>query len=118
MEAKQSGLQSRFEELLKEIAEVSTQMELEAGKLKNVPHYSEIELRAHFIGRQVSQAVQQRQLNEVVARRPEKFACPTCGEVCLAKSLRRQLRSIDGSVDLAELKAHCHACRRDFFPSA
>jgi hypothetical protein len=49
---------------------------------------------------------------------PEQ-ACPECGRMC---SLQRDPRPIvartGSSFDHNEPKAHCPACRRDFFPSA
>ena len=69
-----------------------------------MPHYSVIELRAHEIGRQVSRLVQQRQMGEVVAGRLARAKCPTCGTVCAATTPQREVTSIDGSVELLELK--------------
>lgn len=118
MDAKVVALQERFEGLLKEAAEAATELDVASGALKGVPHYSVIELRAHAIGRQVSQLVQQRQMSEVVALRPVTARCPECREVCEAKTSSRQVTSIDGPVKLLETKCHCDHCRRDFFPAA
>ena len=60
MDAKAVALRERFERLLKETAEVATELDVVTGALKGVPHYSVIELRAPEIGRQVSQLVPQR----------------------------------------------------------
>jgi uncharacterized protein with PIN domain len=118
MDAKAVELRERFERLLKETAEVATELDVVTGTLKGVPHYSAIELRAHEIGRQVSQQVQQRQMNEVVASRPVTARCPECRTVCEAQTSSREVTSIDGPVKLLETKCHCDQCRRDFFPSA
>jgi len=118
MEAKAVALQERFERLLKETAEVATELDVVTGTLKGVPHYSVIELRAHEIGRQVSQLVQQRQMSEVVASRPVTARCPECRTVAEVKTSSREVTSIDGPVKLLETKCHCDQCRRDFFPSA
>jgi hypothetical protein len=49
----------------------------------------------------------------------QEQACPECGRMC---PLQRDPRSIvvrtGSSIDHDEPKAHCPACRRDFFPSA
>ena len=46
-------------------------------------------------------------------------ACPQCGGECEAEGLaQRQLLTRLGPVDLSEIKFHCNACRRSFFPSA
>ncbi|MFM9964049.1 MAG: hypothetical protein ACKV2Q_22835, partial [Planctomycetaceae bacterium] len=75
MDAKAVELRERFERLLKEAAEAATELDVATGALKGVPHYSVIELRAHAIGRQVSQLVQQRQMSEVVASRSVTARC-------------------------------------------
>lgn len=118
MDAKVLALQERFERLLKEAAEVSTELDVATGTLTGVPHYSVIELRAHAIGRRVSQLVQQRQMGEVVASRPVTARCPECRSVAEARTSSREVTSIDGPVKLLETKCHCDQCRRDFFPSA
>lgn len=118
MDAKLVELKERFERILKDAAEVATELDVCSGVLVGVPHYSVIELRAHEIGRQVSRLVQQRQMGEVVAGRLARAKCPTCGTVCEAVTPQREVTSIDGPVELLELKCHCDECRRDFFPSA
>ena len=49
----------------------------------------------------------------------EQLPCPGCGRMC---PLKHEVRSITvrdgGSFAHDEPKAHCPACRRDFFPSA
>lgn len=118
MDAKLVELKERFERILKEAANVATELDVAAGTLVGVPHYSVIELRAHEIGRQVSRLVQERQMGEVVAAGATKVRCPTCQTVCQPRAQKREVTSIDGPVELLELKCHCDECRRDFFPSA
>jgi len=49
----------------------------------------------------------------------EQQACPTCGRMCPLKHEVRPITVRDGgSFEHDEPKAHCPACRRDFFPSA
>jgi hypothetical protein len=46
-------------------------------------------------------------------------ACPDCGRVCPLQRAPRPIVVRTGSTfDHDEPKAHCPACRRDFFPSA
>jgi hypothetical protein len=118
MDAKLAELKERFERILKEAANVATELDVAAGTLVGVPHYSVIELRAHEIGRQVSRMVQERQMGEVVAAGAARVRCPTCQTVCESTARKREVTSIDGPVELLELKCHCDECRRDFFPSA
>ena len=49
----------------------------------------------------------------------EEQACPACGRLCPLKPEERSIVVRIGSTfDHQEPKAHCPACRRDFFPSA
>jgi hypothetical protein len=49
----------------------------------------------------------------------EQQACPGCGQMCPLKPDERLIVVRGGgSFDHHEPKAHCPACRRDFFPSA
>ena len=49
----------------------------------------------------------------------EQQACPDCGRMCPLKPEERPIVVRTGSTfDHHEPKAHCPACRRDFFPSA
>jgi hypothetical protein len=118
MDAKVLELRERFERLLKETAEAATELDVATGALAGVPHFSVIELRAHGIGRQVSQMVQQRQMSEVVASQVATARCPKCRTVATVTTSSREVTSIDGPVKLLETKCHCDQCRRDFFPSA
>lgn len=45
--------------------------------------------------------------------------CPQCGELCQVEGqVPRQLLTRLGPVELNEIKFHCDACRRSFFPAA
>jgi hypothetical protein len=118
MEDRQAVLRRKLEGLLSEMAEVEVELSREEGAIVDVPHYSVIESRAHELGRQVSRAVQQRQMGETAARAKRRAKCPDCGELCALEEQKRSLTSIDGPLPLQELKGHCPSCRRDFFPSA
>ena len=49
----------------------------------------------------------------------EEQACPACGRMCPLKNEDRSIVVRTGSTfEHDEPKAHCPACRRDFFPSA
>lgn len=49
----------------------------------------------------------------------EQQACPECGKMCLLQQMERPITVRGGgSFTHQEPKAHCPACRRDFFPSA
>lgn len=44
--------------------------------------------------------------------------CPACGRLCPLTSEDRELTTRGGTFTHREPKAHCPACRRDFFPAA
>jgi hypothetical protein len=49
----------------------------------------------------------------------EQHACPECGKVCPLRQEERPITVRGGGTFVhQEPKAHCPACRRDFFPSA
>ncbi len=74
-------------------------------------------------GYQAAQLVASKFETTVSAQHQRHFdgpqACPQCGGECEAEGLaQRQLLTRLGPVDLSEIKFHCNACRRSFFPSA
>ncbi len=118
MDGRAERLRKKLDELLKEAAEVSVALDRADGTIRGVPHYSVIEARAHELGRRLSCQIQARQMNELAADQHPIGKCPTCGTRCELKPHRRPVTSIDGPVDLQELKGDCPCCRRSFFPSA
>src|SRR5438876_3796986 len=49
----------------------------------------------------------------------QEYACPKCGQMCPLQNEERPIVVGIGSIfNHDEPKAHCPACRRDFFPSA
>lgn len=110
-------LKERLERLLREAAEVEVELSRADGTIKGIPHYSVIEARAHELGKQFSQQVQERQMNEVVASQPSTGKCPGCGTRCQLRSDKRDVKSVDGKTKLQELVGYCECCRRSFFPA-
>jgi len=118
MDERTVALKEKLQRLLKESAEISVDLDRADGTIQGVPHYSVIERRAHELGQQLSREIQRRQMGEVAAAQAQRAKCPTCGTVCELHPEKRPVTSIDGSVELLELKGLCPVCRRDFFPSA
>ena len=118
MDDRQAVLREKLERLMREAAEVEVELSRSSGAIDGGTHYSEIESRAHELGRQLSRQVQQRQLAETAATGPARAKCPTCGTSCELSPRPRKITSADGAVLVQELQGHCPSCRRAFFPSA
>lgn len=116
MDAKQAQLEKKLKDLMKQAAEISSQLQsIEQGA--GVPHYDQIESSAHQMGQEFSRMVQAHRAREVAATTPTKIACPDCLEPCPVEIANRQVSSGDGPLELTETVAHCRRCRRSFFPS-
>lgn len=118
MDAAQDAREERKRELLRELAEINIEEQVEAGVFLETPHYSIIERAAMTLGRQLSREAQERAAREVAARCELQAACPTCGALCDVRTEVRPIKSIDGPVEVTETVADCRKCRRSFFPSA
>lgn len=118
MDESTARLKEKFEELIKETAAVAVALGRADGTVRGVPHYSIIEMHGHQLGRQLSCEIQQRHMTEVAAEQTLKAKCPGCGTVCELSGHKCQTTSIDGPLEIQELKGHCRRCRRDFFPVA
>jgi len=117
MDAAYDALERKKLQLLEQLAELEVEQQRRRGMLDKVPHFSEIEDAGQNLGRLLSRLSQSRLVNEVAAGEPVSRACPTCGQTCRVEVVKRTVTGLDGPVDMMEPKAHCPACRRDFFPS-
>ena len=107
MDGQTPRLQEKLERLLREAAEVSVALDRANGTIQGVPHYSVIEQRAHDLGRQLSRRIQQRHMGEIVAFQASKAPCPQCGTRCEVIPTKRPVTSVDGTIELQELKGRC-----------
>lgn len=111
-------LRERLERSLREAAEIEVELSKADGTIREVPHYSVIEGRAHELGKQLSREVQQQQMKELTASHASTAKCPTCGTRCPVTLRQRSLKSVDGETELLEAVCDCPGCRRAFFPDA
>ena len=118
MDAAQQARADRKKELLRELAELAIEEQVEDGVFLGTPHYSVIERMAVTLGNELSRQTQERAAREVAACHPTEAACPTCRAPCAVETEQRPVQSISGPVELTETVAHCRQCRRSFFPSA
>lgn len=117
MDARSQARETRKQELLRELSELMTEEQVEAGLFLETPHYSIIERQAINLGRELSRKAQERAAREVAANCDVHADCPECGASCEVTHEARTVNSLDGPVELLEPLAHCSRCRRDFFPS-
>ena len=117
-DARTAPLKERLEKLLREAAEVEVELSRAEGVIAGIPHYSVIEGRAHGLGQQLSREVQQRQMRELAASQSLSAKCPGCGTRCDLHLCCREVKSVDGSLELQELIGECPCCRGAFFPDA
>lgn len=118
MDAAYDALERKKLQLLQQVAELEVEQQRRRGTFDKVPHFSEIEDAGQNLGRVLSCLSQSRLANEVAAGQPALGTCPTCGQSCPMEVHKRTVTGLDGPVEIMEPKAHCPACRRDFFPSA
>jgi len=118
MDAKRRLREEKKRELLRQLAELAVEEQTEEGVFRQTPHWSQIEEAARELGQQLSCQVQQRASREVAARCAAEVNCPQCGRLCPTETDKRTVTSLDGPVELLEVKAYCRRCRRHFFPSA
>jgi len=116
MDGSPAALKDKLDQLLREAAEVSVALDRADGTIVGIPHYSVIEARAHELGRELSRRIQARQMGQFAGHAPETARCPKCGTRCRLDRRSRRITSVDGPLEVEEAVAHCHRCRRGFFP--
>ena len=103
--------------LLNRLSEIMVEEQRQLGTFDKVPHFSTLEQAARALGQELSRSSQRRSAAEVAATHRRTAECPLCHKSCLVVTTQRTVASLDGPFDLTEPKAHCPACRRDFFPA-
>ena len=103
---------------LQELAELIAEERFgEAGVPKEIT-FSEIEEIGHQVGQLAAGTVDQTLQVRHTEHLAEVESCPGCGLDCVIERRERPLQTRDGTIELDEPICHCHACERDFFPSA
>ena len=118
MDAQQEKLSREFRDHLKAAAQAAVALQRAQHDFTSTPHYSLIENFAHDAGVQLSCLVQAQQAALVAAEAGTTAECPCCQKACSVTTKTRDVKSVDGDVELAEAVAHCSRCERSFFPSA
>ena len=116
MDAKVRQLNEKLEFHLKESSRIAAELQaIEQGD--GVPHFDEIEVPAHELGKKLSRAIQGERAREVALQELGRVYCPDCKKQCRVEIEMRDVHSMDGPIELTEPVAHCRRCRRSFFPS-
>lgn len=116
MDAKEAQLKQKLEFHLKESSRIAAELQaIEQGD--GVPHFDEIEMPAHELGKKLSRAIQGERAREIALKELGRVYCPDCKKQCRVEIEMRDVHSMDGPIELTEPVAHCRRCRRSFFPS-
>ena len=117
MDAKKKQLEKKLDFHMKQTASIAAELQaLEQGN--KVPHFDEIEIPAHELGKKLSQTIQHQCAQELALKELGTVCCPECKLQCEVEIEMRKVHSMDGPIELTEPVARCRRCRRSFFPSA
>ena len=117
MDAKRQQLEEKLKFHMSQASSVAAEIQaLEQGD--RVPHFDEIEIPAHDLGKKFSRAIQEERARELALQELGRVYCPDCKKQCRVEIEPRKVHSMDGPIELTEPVAHCRRCRRSFFPSA
>jgi len=104
--------------LLNRLAEIMVEEQRELGRFRSTPHLCELETISQSLAQRLGCVSLSRAVREVAAGCGSQTSCPTCGQQCPVETAKRTVKGVSGSIEVMEPRAHCSACRRDFFPSA
>jgi len=104
--------------LFEELVQVLVEERIAGGEIEiDSMRFAQMELLGHGLGKELSGRVQQALVARQAEQMPRVFGCPTCGRECPAETHSNTMESLDGEIELAEVRCHCRKCRRSFFPS-
>lgn len=122
MDDTQNGLETSvaFDDLVDRFAKELVAERIDSGQLDlKTASFRVIEQLSHDIGKRVAQQlggqVTEQQCGALYS---DDYNCPTCGLDCEAIEKPRTVKTIDGPVEIIELRSFCPQCRRNFFPCA
>lgn len=114
-----SKFQGRSAELFEELVQALVEEGRETGELEiDSMRFAQMELLGHGLGKELSRRVQQALADCQTQQMAQSFACPQCGRECPTQTKPKRLTSLDGEVEVQEVRCFCKTCRKAFFPSA
>ena len=117
MDAQEGQIKEKLEFHLQQTSELAAQLQaIEQGD--KVPHFDDIEMPAHDLGKRLSRAIQGERVRELALKELKGTRCPDCNQLIRVEIEVRNITSMDGPIELTEPVAKCRHCRRSFFPSA
>ncbi len=117
MDANEAQVREKLEFHFKQTTELAAQLQAfdQGGKF---PHFDDIEIPAHELGKKLSRAIQGERVRELALQELKGTCCPDCNRLVRVEIEVRNITSMDGPIELTEPVAKCRHCRRSFFPSA
>lgn len=109
---------SRAADLFKELVEALVDEGMETGDFEiDSMRYAQMEMLGHGLGKELSRQVQEALSERQREVLPDTFPCPECGRDCVGERGHKTVMSLDGEVELPEVRCVCKKCRKSFFPS-
>ena len=111
----QSRSAALFEELVQELVKEGQ----ETGEFQiDSMRFAQMEMMGHGLGKELSRRVQEALAECQTEQMPQSFACPQCSRDCPAETKQKKITTLDGDVEISEVRCFCKKCRKSFFPSA
>jgi|GEM_PF-3399252 len=95
MDAKEAQVREKLEMGLKQATELAVQLQaLEQGG--KFPHFDDIEIPAHKMGKKLSRAIQGERVRELALKELRGTRCSDCSQLVLIEIEVRNITSMDG----------------------
>lgn len=116
---KRGTLSQQIEEKLAELAKLVSMQEYGPDGPPKELTFRQIEATAYRVGQHAAKMYEESATEQHQRHFQERHPCPQCGSACEPEEkVPRKLLTRLGPAELLEIRFHCDACRRSFFPSA
>jgi len=108
----------RSTELYQQLVQALVDEQLESGEVDvEWMRFAEMEQLGHGMGRQLACHVQQALVARQAEQMPVVCCCPECGRECRVERKPKTVQTLDGEIEIFEVRGDCRKCRQSFFPS-